>query len=161
MRDYKEISRTKPSLDPSGNNTPLGCTKSSIFVRNLGRFCILGCTGAFLATWEILHFGLQWRILDNLWGFAFLVVMVRTFLATCYGTLASKLSARIAVWGAHISNALCHHHLLQKFRLHIPLEQSLEKLQRSIVVWKHGDMCIYWSKMCHRNNWWQGSDKVI
>jgi len=71
MRDYKEISRTKPSLDPSGNNIPLGCTKSSIFVRNLGRFFILGCTGAFLATWEVLHFGLQWHILDNLWGFAF------------------------------------------------------------------------------------------
>lgn len=144
MRDYKEVSRTKPSLDPSGNNTPLGCTKSSIFVRNLGRFCILGCTGAFLTTCEVLHFWLWWC----------------TFLATCYGTLASKLSARIAVWGTHISNALCHHHLLQKFRLHILLEQSLEKLQRSIVVWKHGDMCIYWSKMCHWNNWWQGSDKV-
>lgn len=76
MRYYKEVSRTKPSLDPSGNNTPLGSTKSSIFVRNFGRFCILGCTGAFLATWEVLHFRLQWCILDNLWGFAFLVVMV-------------------------------------------------------------------------------------
>jgi hypothetical protein len=55
MRDYKEISRTKPSLDPSGNNT--------IGLHQILNLC--------KEPQEIFHFGLHWCILGNLGGFAF------------------------------------------------------------------------------------------